>query len=71
MCYLTSFIIFEDNRHRTCRRSGQVKGLFIPQMISYFDSQSSHQKLTIMLISTAELPELYILTNSCIEAERK
>ena len=37
-------------------------------MIFYFHIQGNHPKYTLLLILTAELPELYILTNSGIIA---
>ena len=37
-------------------------------MIFYFHIQSNHSNYTISLIATAELSELYILTNSSINA---
>ena len=37
-------------------------------MIFYFDILGNQPKYTILLILTAELPELYMLTNSGIKA---
>ena len=45
-------------------------GQFVPQMNFYFLMQSNHSKYIILLICIAKLPELYILTNSDIKADK-
>ena len=58
---------FNDNDTDVIRGQGKCKGKLYSDdfLISYSKQPPKH---TILLISTAELPELFILTNSGIKA---
>ena len=66
MCHVISFRLFEDTDTDLVGGHDRFKMHMIFYYYMYI--QSNRPKYTILLISTAELHELYILTNSSIKA---
>ena len=58
--------LFQNTRTDLVRGHGMCKGNLHPSII-FFHIQSNHRKYTVVLISDAYLPELYILINSGIK----
>ena len=69
--HVMNFRYFEDTDTDLERGQGRCKGKIIPSMNPYFHIQNNHPKYTIILIFTAKLLELYILTNSGVKTDNK
>ena len=67
MCHVLSFCFFEDTGTDFVGRANITVIYTLDDFFFYFHIQSNHPHYTILLVSTAELPKLYGLTNSGIK----